>query len=47
MATVFWDAQGLLLVDFSPKGKIINSEAYIETLEKLRAKIDVQDPRWK
>ena len=39
MATVFWDAQGLLLVDFLSKGKTINSEAYIETLKKLRARI--------
>lgn len=39
MATVFWDAQGLILVDFLPKGETINSEAYIETLQKLRARI--------
>ena len=39
MATVFWDAQGLLLVDFLTKGKTINSEAYIATLKKVRARI--------
>ena len=39
MATVFWDAQGLLLVDFSTKRKTINSEAYIKTFKKVRARI--------
>ena len=39
MATVFWDAQGLILVDFMPKGETINSEAYIETLQKLKTGI--------
>ena len=39
MATVFWDAQGLLLVDFLPKGKTFTSEAYIKILQKLRARI--------
>ena len=39
MATVFWDSQGVILVDFLPKGETINSEVYIETLRKLKAKI--------
>ena len=39
MATVFWDAQGLILVDFMRRGETINSEAYIETLQKLKARI--------
>ena len=39
MATVFWDAQGVILVDFLPKGETINSEAYIQTLTRLRARI--------
>ena len=39
MATVFWDAQGLILVDFMPRGETISSEAYIETLQKLKTKI--------
>ena len=39
MATVFLDSQGVILVDFLPKGKTINSEVYIETLRKLKAKI--------
>ena len=39
MATVFWDSQGVILVDFLPKGETINSEVYIETLRKLKGKI--------
>ena len=39
MATVFWDSQGVILVDFLPKGETINSEVYIETFRKLKAKI--------
>ena len=39
MATVFWDSQGVILVNFLPKGVTINSEVYIETLRKLKAKI--------
>jgi histone-lysine N-methyltransferase SETMAR len=37
MATVFWDMEGLLLVDIMPKGTIINSEAYVATLTNLHA----------
>ena len=39
MATVFWNSQGVILVDFLLKGETINSEVYIETLRKLKAKI--------
>ena len=39
MAIVFWDSQGVILVDFLPKGETINSEVCIETLRKLKAKI--------
>ena len=39
MATVFWDSQGVILVDFLLKEETINSKVYIETLRKLKAKI--------
>ena len=39
MASVFWDSKEVILVDFMPKGATINSEAYIETLKKLKARI--------
>ena len=46
-ATVFWDVQGFILVDFMPKGGTINSEAYIETLQKLKARIKRVRPNLK
>lgn len=39
MATVFWDRQGVLLVEFMPRGTTINSNTYCETLKKLRRAI--------
>ena len=39
MCTVFWDRQGVLLVEFLPEGKTINSAVYFETLKKLRRAI--------
>jgi len=36
MATVFWDAQGVLLVDFTPHGQTVNAARYCQTLNKLR-----------
>lgn len=39
MATVFLDREGVLLVDFMPKGITINNKIYCETLMKLRQAI--------
>ena len=39
MVTVFWDSVGVILVDFTSKGATINSDVYIDTLEKLKARI--------
>jgi len=36
MITVFWDTDGVILVDVMAKGETINSEAYINTLQKLK-----------
>ena len=36
MATVFWDRQGVLLIDFLERGATINSERYCQTLQNLR-----------
>jgi len=36
MCTVFWDRQGVLLVEFLPQGTTINSALYCKTLKKLR-----------
>jgi len=39
MCTVFWDRQGVLLVEFLPQSTTINSAVYCETLKKLRRAI--------
>ena len=39
MATVFWDRQGVLLVDFMPRNTTINADAYCATLRRLRKAI--------
>jgi len=40
MASVFWDAKGILLVDYLPKGQTINDEYYANLLDhaKIREK---------
>ena len=37
--TVLWDSVGVILVDFMSKGVTINSDVYIDTLKKLKARI--------
>ena len=39
MHNVFWDAQGIILLDFLEPGTTVNSERYITTLIKLKGKI--------
>nr|CAI5818875.1 unnamed protein product [Callosobruchus analis] len=36
MVTVFWDCEGVILIDVMPRGSTINSEAYVNTLTKLK-----------
>jgi len=36
MITVFWDADGMILVDVMARGETINSDAYINTCQKLK-----------
>jgi len=36
MITVFWDIDGVILVDVMARGETINSDAYIRTLQKLK-----------
>jgi histone-lysine N-methyltransferase SETMAR len=36
MVTVFWDAEGMILVDTIPHGHTINSDTYIKTLKALQ-----------
>jgi len=39
MATVFWDREGILLIEWLPEGRTINAQYYCEILERLREKI--------
>ncbi|GFR66115.1 solute carrier family 22 member 8 [Elysia marginata] len=39
MTTAFWDTQGIFLVDFLSRGETVNSDSYIDTLKRLRARI--------
>lgn len=39
MASVFWEARGIIFVNYLEKGKNINSEYYIAFLEYLKAEI--------
>jgi hypothetical protein len=36
MVTVFWDTDGVILVDVMARGETINSDAYIKTLQNLK-----------
>jgi histone-lysine N-methyltransferase SETMAR len=44
MATVFWDAKGILFVDYLAKGKTINGEYFANLLDQLRQKIREKRP---
>ena len=39
MATVFWDSEGILLIQWLPQGRTINSQYYCEVLSDLREAI--------
>ena len=39
MASVFWDAQGIIFTDYLEKGKTINSDYYTALLVRLKAEI--------
>ena len=47
MASVFWDTHGILFIDYCEKGKTINSEYYMASLDRLSAKIKKKRPREK
>ena len=44
MATVFWDSEGVALVDFLEGKKTVTSVDYVEVLRKLRAKLAEKRP---
>lgn len=44
MASVFWDAHGILFIDYLEKGRTINSDYYIALLERLKDEIAKKRP---
>ena len=44
MASVFWDAHGILFIDYLKKGKTINSDYYMALLDRLSAEIKNKRP---
>ena len=44
MATIFWDAQGILLVDFTLKGQTVYAIRYCESLNRLKEAIRRKRP---
>ena len=42
MASVFWNADGILLIDYLQKGQTINSTYYAPLLRKLQEKIKIK-----
>lgn len=44
MASVFWDAKGIIFTDYLEKGRAINSEYYIQLLVKLKEQIALKRP---
>ncbi|GFR72887.1 histone-lysine N-methyltransferase SETMAR [Elysia marginata] len=43
VATVFWDAKGVILSDILPQGQGINAALYCSTLDRLRDSIRCKD----
>ena len=44
MVTIFWDEDGVLVVDFLEPGQTINSERYVKVLRKLKQAIRKKRP---
>lgn len=40
LVLIFWDRKGVLMIDFMPRGTIINADRYSETVRKLRRAIE-------
>lgn len=47
MATVFWDAKGIILIDYLEKGKTITGVYYASLLSKLNDEIKIKRPHLK
>ncbi|GBP27465.1 Mariner Mos1 transposase [Eumeta japonica] len=40
MATIFWDSEGVLLIDYLPKGTIMNGQYYTNLLAQAREAVE-------
>ena len=47
MGTIFWDAEGCILIEFLELGKTINASHYVQTLSKLRHALRAKRPERK
>jgi hypothetical protein len=47
MASVFWNAEGILFIDYLEKGKTITGEYYSNLLTQINKKIVRKDPVFK
>ena len=47
LASIFWDVQGILFIDYLDKGRNINSEYYIALLVHLKEEITKKQPQMK
>lgn len=47
MATVFWDARGIILIDYLEKGKTITGEYYASLLGQLKEEIKKNHHIWR
>ena len=47
LASGFWDAQGILFIDYFEKGRTINSKYYIALLVSLKEEIAKKRPQMK
>ena len=45
MATIFWDCEGMLLIDFKEGNTTVNATYYASLLHKLRERIQEKRPR--
>jgi len=36
LASIFWDQDGILLIDYLPKGQTVNAEYYVSLLVQLK-----------
>jgi hypothetical protein len=47
MASLFWDARGIIFIDYFEKGQTINSEYNMALLERLNDEIKKKRPHFK